>query len=209
MSNRTQVRREEILEAAIEQFTVRGIAGIRAADVAKSLGVSNGLIFYHFESKDQLIAEAFAFVVDHGLQALRAIVKDDQPVLGRMGRALSLYGPDDEVTGWRIWVDGWSAAQRNDALRETIVRLNDSWEDAFLELVLDGIKAGVFRIADPEAAVVGIIGILDGAAVQAVVRGGSDRMRRLRRAAARAVVDSLGLNDADRAALMESMVQAA
>ncbi|MDQ4501069.1 TetR/AcrR family transcriptional regulator [Sinomonas sp. ASV322] len=206
--DRTQLRREEILEAAVEQFTARGIAGTRAADVAKSLGVSNGLIFYHFESKNQLIADAFAFVVDHGLQALWKIVEDDRPPLERMGRALSLYGPDEEATGWRIWLDAWSASLRNDSLRETIVRLNDAWEEAFMALVRDGVESGVFSLTDPELAVTAIIGIMDGTAVQAVVRGQTDRMRSIRRAAARAVTEVLGLTETDKALLLESMSQA-
>jgi len=200
--DRAQVRREEILAAAVGEFAARGIAGTRATDVAKALGVSSGLIFYHFESKDHLIAEAFVFVVERGLESLRRIVADPGPPMERMVRALRLYGPDEELTGWRVWVDGWSAALRNDALRDAIVRLNDAWEAAFLTVVQDGVDAGVFRPRDPGLAVSIIIATLDGTAVQAVIRGANERMRVRHHASLDAIADALRLRDDDRATLL-------
>ena len=53
-------RRNEILEVTCEVVIERGFAATRIADVAKRLGVSSSLIHYHFDSKEQLLAEAFA-----------------------------------------------------------------------------------------------------------------------------------------------------
>ena len=53
-------RRTEILEITCEVVIERGFAGTRIADVAKRLEVSSSLIHYHFDSKEQLLAEAFA-----------------------------------------------------------------------------------------------------------------------------------------------------
>lgn len=53
-------RREELLRAAVEQIEARGVAAVRIADVASALGVSNALVLYHFSSKEQLVAAAFA-----------------------------------------------------------------------------------------------------------------------------------------------------
>ena len=53
-------RRAEILEITCEVVIERGFAATRIADVAKRLGVSSSLTHYHFDSKEQLLAEAFA-----------------------------------------------------------------------------------------------------------------------------------------------------
>ncbi|WP_410673061.1 hypothetical protein [Amycolatopsis sp. cmx-4-68] len=45
MRKAVAVRREEIVLAALAQIRDRGIAGVRAADVAKALDVSTALIF--------------------------------------------------------------------------------------------------------------------------------------------------------------------
>lgn len=65
------VRREEIVLAALEQVRARGIAGVRAADVAKALDVSTALIFYHFGTLETLIIEAFRQAAETNLAVLR------------------------------------------------------------------------------------------------------------------------------------------
>jgi AcrR family transcriptional regulator len=54
-------RRNEILETTCAVVIERGFAGTRIADVAKRLDVSSSLIHYHFDSKEQLLAEAFDY----------------------------------------------------------------------------------------------------------------------------------------------------
>ena len=52
-------RRTEILDVTCQVVIERGFAATRIADIAQKLGVSTGLIHYHFDSKEQLLAEAF------------------------------------------------------------------------------------------------------------------------------------------------------
>ena len=67
---RVEVRREEILLAAIAEVERVGLAAVRVADVAAALGVSTGLVFYHFRTKDELVAEAFTYAVERDLAAM-------------------------------------------------------------------------------------------------------------------------------------------
>ncbi|BFM16743.1 hypothetical protein R50073_29260 [Maricurvus nonylphenolicus] len=46
--------RERIVKAAIECFTEHGFNGASTRDIAKSAGVGQGLVTYHFESKEVL-----------------------------------------------------------------------------------------------------------------------------------------------------------
>ncbi len=55
-----ELRREEILDATLEQIDRLGLAATRVSDVAQSLDVSTALVFYHFGTKDDLLAGAFA-----------------------------------------------------------------------------------------------------------------------------------------------------
>ena len=58
-------RRNEILETTCLVVIERGFAATRVIDVAQRLGVSTGLIHYHFDSKDHLLAEAFEYAAAH------------------------------------------------------------------------------------------------------------------------------------------------
>ena len=68
------LRREEIIDAMVEQISARGIAATRVADVASAMGVSTGLIFYHFETKEALLAAAFPRAMQHDMDDLAKIV---------------------------------------------------------------------------------------------------------------------------------------
>lgn len=202
---RSSLRREEILTATVQQIGVRGVSATRAADVAKALGISTGLIFYHFGSLDQLIAEAFAFAVDQDVSRLREVVAGDAPVRERMTTALVNYGPSPDAVEWRIWVDGWSQALRNEPLRETVVRFDDEWRENLEKLLREGRDAGVFGTSEPAVVAGAITSLMDGMSVQAVVRGETAAMGERRDAVARSVVTLLEMNETDAAAMLAEL----
>lgn len=47
-------RREEILEAALEEFSRQGYSGTKISDIVKRAGISQGLIYHYYKSKDEL-----------------------------------------------------------------------------------------------------------------------------------------------------------
>jgi len=50
-------RREEILVAALDLFIRKGYAATRTLDISQAVGVSEGLLFHHFETKEKLYEE--------------------------------------------------------------------------------------------------------------------------------------------------------
>ena len=50
-------RREEILAVALDLFIRKGYAATRTLDISKAVGVSEGLLFHHFETKEKLYEE--------------------------------------------------------------------------------------------------------------------------------------------------------
>lgn len=56
--------RERILGAALEEFATKGFDGATTAGVARRAGVTQPLVHYHFESKDELWRAAVGSVTD-------------------------------------------------------------------------------------------------------------------------------------------------
>ena len=193
-----EVRREEILTATTDLLDRIGLSAIRVADVAEELGVSPGLVFYHFGTKDALVAEAFAHAVDRDLSRLDGATAQGTDPLDRLRRVLRLYGPTGTATGWRLWIDAWALAQREPVIRRVLRRLDHRWSAALLEVVEDGVAEGVFTCADPAASVARVSALLDGlsrrdarlpkrdprTAARVGGRGGCGRARAGRRVAA-------------------------
>jgi AcrR family transcriptional regulator len=63
-------RREEILLAALDLFIRKGYAATRTLDISHAVGVSEGLLFHHFETKEKLYEE----LIRRGVSAPRSIM---------------------------------------------------------------------------------------------------------------------------------------
>jgi AcrR family transcriptional regulator len=178
-----EVRREEILSATIDLLDRLGLAATRVTDVAAALGISPSLVFYHFGTKDELIAEAFAHAEERALARVdRAVAGEDEP-LDRLRRVLQVYGPTGQAAGWRLWIDAWALAQREPQMRRVLRRLETRWTDALREVVDDGVASGAFTCSDPTATVARVSALLDGLSVATLVH------RTVTRAQLRAWVD--------------------
>ena len=64
MKTKTKPTKEKILEAALHEFSVHGVAGAWVDEIARSAGVNKAMIYYHFESKQALFHELFRSEMD-------------------------------------------------------------------------------------------------------------------------------------------------
>jgi AcrR family transcriptional regulator len=190
---RPEVRREEILDATLAVVVRGGLGAARVADVADVLGVSSGLVFYHFGTKDALVAEAFAYAVERDLAGLAAAVEGEREPVERLRRVLELYGPTGTASGWRLWIDAWALAQHEAEIRQTLRRLDRRWTEALREVVEDGVVRGSFTCTDPPATVARVSALLDGLAVAVLVYR-TVTLEELRRWVAEAVASELGVD---------------
>ena len=188
-----EVRRDEILTATTDLLDRIGLAAIRVADVAEELGISPSLVFYHFGTKDALVADAFAHAVDRDLAKLDQATASGTDPLDRLRRVLRLYGPTGAATGWRVWIDAWALAQREPVIRKVLRRLDHRWSAALQEVIEEGVADGSFTCPDPEAAVARVSALLDGLSVATLVYRTVTRAQ-LREWVAGAVAGELGLD---------------
>lgn len=173
MSRRkVEVRREEILRATVDEVIERGFASTRVADVAARLGISTGLVFYHFDSKEALLSQAFGYAAERDLERLDALAQGRGSAARRLARILALYGPDESGAAWPLWIDAWATSLRSPEMAEVSRRLDLRWKDTVAEIVRQGVAGGEMTCADPAAAAWRLTAMLDGLAVQATVHEG-------------------------------------
>jgi AcrR family transcriptional regulator len=185
------VRREEILLAAIAEVERVGLAAVRVSDVAAALGISTGLVFYHFRTKDDLVAEAFTYAVERDLAAMDRAAARRGSALDRLRAVLRIYGPTGSATGWRLWIDGWSLAQHEPVIAGHFRVLEAHSRRTLRALVDEGLADGSFACPDPDASVSRLLALLDGLSVAAVVFGSVSRAK-LRRWLDGAIAAELG-----------------
>ncbi len=197
MSRRqVEVRREEILRATVDEVSRLGFAQTRVADVAQALGISTGLVFYHFESKDALLSAAFAYAAERDLERLDKAAHGTGSAARRLARILGMYGPEDSGAGWSLWIDAWATSMRSTEMAEVSQQLDVRWKDTVAAVIAQGVAGGEMTCADPSGAAWRITAMLDGLAVQSTVHVGVVSRRQVTTWVRAATAAELGIDPA-------------
>lgn len=160
-------RRQDILETTCEVVIERGFAATRIADVAKRLGVSTSLIHYHYDSKEQLLAEAFSHYARKDLAELDAEIEAAPNALAQLDRAIQDYVPEGSGdVEWMLWIDAWGEALRNPMMKKISQELDEQSVELLERVLTAGVASGEFRCPDPAASALRLTGLIDGLAVQ-------------------------------------------
>ena len=164
-----EVRLDALLRTACSVIKERGLANTRTADVAQAAGVSQALVFYHFATKERLLAQAFAYAAEQDLARLDAVVRSSAGPLEKLRKILKLYAPSGRSKSWEMWIDGWSESLRTPELEKVSRRLDLRWKEALSDIIAAGVGDGVFVCDDPAGAAWRINALIDGLAVQLAV----------------------------------------
>jgi AcrR family transcriptional regulator len=120
-------------------------------------------VLYWFGSKDELLAEALTFEEQRFYEEVTARLRDlDRP----SDRLKLLIDRSLDGNDWKLWLELWSRAARDDRTAAARRRLDERWREAIAEIIRDGVDAGEFVAADPEQAAIALAALMDGLAVQ-------------------------------------------
>jgi AcrR family transcriptional regulator len=164
-----EVRLDALLRTACDVIVERGLANTRTADVAHAAGVSQALVFYHFATKERMLAQAFEYAAERDLARLDAVLRSTAGPLVKLKRILRLYPPTGRSRSWPMWIDGWAESLRTPELERVSRRLDLRRTETLGAVIADGVRDGVFDCDDPSGAAWRINGLIDGLAVQVAV----------------------------------------
>ena len=67
-----EARRAQLIESTIETLATRGYSRTTLTDVARAAGLSHGLVLFHFETKEKLLAETLTHLAEEYRQNWQA-----------------------------------------------------------------------------------------------------------------------------------------
>jgi len=164
-----EIRLDGLLRTACDVIAERGLANTRTADVAKAAGVSQALVFYHFSTKERLLAQAFAWAAEQDLNRLDGMLSSNAAAVDKLRRILKWYSTTGSSKSWGLWIECRAESLRIPDLEKVSRRLDLRWRDALAEVITVGVKDGDFVCDDPGGAAWRIIGLIDGLSVTAAV----------------------------------------
>lgn len=133
-----EARRRQITNAALTRFARDGFHRTSMADIVSQSGVSPGVIYHYFASKEDII-EAIAVDRHDREAALNERALADPDPLRALGNLIQSYGnwladPDERMRR-RVGVQVWAEALRNEKVHALVLRGADAARDAIAELL--------------------------------------------------------------------------
>jgi TetR/AcrR family transcriptional repressor of nem operon len=165
-----QSMRDEIVEAALEQFHIRGYNGAGVKDVTDAAGVPKGSFYNHFPSKEALAIVALEHygqgrrlhqLADRGIEPLQRLRSHFEFLRDETVR----YG---YTRGCLFGNFGAEIADHNDAIRTAIRDSLQYWAASIAATLADAQHAGTVRAdLDPETTAQFLLSAWEGTLIKA------------------------------------------
>ncbi len=157
-------RKDQIVNAAEEVFTQKGLDNARMEDIAEETGLSKGTLYLYFKSKDDLIAA----VLDRIFQReFRAFENTDLSTISAVD-AIWLF-TDTVIKDIKIILrlmpiayEFLALAFRNKVVQKALKMYLNRYMDIFTPIIQHGIETGEFRQVDVKEVGIAIGAIVEG-----------------------------------------------
>lgn len=151
-------KKENILLSALQLFASDGFNATSTSKVAKHAGVSEGLIFRHFENKDGLLKAILAMGESKVKDLFADIVLETEPkMVVRKALSLPFQVKEEDYDFWRLqfklkWELKNYVSQKMDPLEmalsnafKKLQKPNPEFESKILLLLVDGISSALLK----------------------------------------------------------------
>lgn len=142
-------RRAQILEAAWVCFQKQGLQATTMDDIIRASELSAGAVYSYYPSKEELILAAVTASLNGLRERVEPILQSAPPppdlFVEKIAEAISDFTAREGYDLKRIALLGWSEAQRNERLRETMRGFYLAFRARLADVAVQWGKAGLVR----------------------------------------------------------------
>ena len=162
----TTVRRRQIIDAARDLITSKGMESVTIDAIAEAVGVTEGAIYRHFQSKRDILSFLIDDIEESLMGTLRSARIEDEPARENLERILEAHLSDVEGRGAVSFIIIAEATGFDGIGLQSRVALMLTHYLEFLQEVLeDGKREGSIRPdADVQAAATAFLGLVQSTA---------------------------------------------
>jgi AcrR family transcriptional regulator len=161
-------RKDQIVRATVECITKHGYHNFSMQDVARTAGVSKGIIHYYFLNKDELMMS----VLDKVAGDIEAVLASEMQSLTDPKRKLEVFIDVcfDIVRNtkefYQVNMDFWTQINQKEEVRKVIARHYSKFRDSAQTVIKEGVANGAFRQVDPREYASYVVAVIDGLSLQ-------------------------------------------
>ena len=175
-TNEHFTRADELMSAALDLFAERDFASVTIKDIAHAIGVNTALIYYYFESKEDLFRATVENAVVRALDNYKTLrEKHDDPVdliNDWFYNNLQLSDPIRKLV--KTMLDYSSSRINFPSVDRLIKQFYDEECSILSDSIRRGIAVGTFKPADADRLALFVSTHLDGIMVAAMIRPAFD-----------------------------------
>lgn len=163
-----EARRKQIIDAALQTIADQGYTQTSFAEIARQLGITKGLIAYHFDGKHDLITSAIHTILDYQGIYIKAAVDAQQTAAGRLQTYItaSLVYIQDNRQHFAALVDLWGSFTSPLEKREFSETAYNPCRAHLRKIFHQGQQSGEFGPFDPQVMAAVVQGGIDGLMLQ-------------------------------------------
>jgi TetR/AcrR family transcriptional regulator, transcriptional repressor for nem operon len=164
--NKGELTRERIVAQAAPIFNQRGFAGCSMQDVMDATGLEKGGLYRHFESKEELAAEAFKYALRQAVKTRTADLEHITGAVAKLRYVVTRFveAPSAIPGGCPLMNTAIDSDDGNPALRKLVRAGLSDWKKRISTLVEQGIQSREIRKdIEPRKIANTIIATLEGA----------------------------------------------
>jgi AcrR family transcriptional regulator len=149
-------RRQAILAAAIGVFAQHGFDAATTDDIARAAGLSKGGLYWHFKSKDDILAAILMQLFDQELGVLQRFVVAGGAVAPRLRQLVTQAAADMSQLGELLPVilEFYALAARHTDVRQFMQQYYRRYQQLLADLFQQGFARGEFQRGTAEAAAI-------------------------------------------------------
>ncbi|MCI1965064.1 MAG: TetR/AcrR family transcriptional regulator [Oscillospiraceae bacterium] len=163
-------RRRKILDVSLDLFIRHGYAGTSTRQISRMLGISSGLLFHYYSTKEQLYLEHLKTALD-GIRMMEEYLLlplSPLQIFHEVAESALSYFTISPATAkvFLLAKQALTADYLTEEMEQTVLKMNIA--DRFAPTVLAGQKAGEIRKGDPKSLALCFFSAMESAAENAV-----------------------------------------
>jgi len=161
-------RKDQIVRATVDCITKHGYHNFSMQDVARTAGVSKGIIHYYFLNKDELMMSVLDKVAGDIEKVLASEMESTNDPRRKFEVFLEVCFDIVRSTKeyYQVNMDFWTQINQKEEVRRVIARHYAKFRDSAVTVIRDGINAGIFRQIDPLEYASYVVAVIDGLSLQ-------------------------------------------
>jgi AcrR family transcriptional regulator len=162
--SKQELRREQILHAALQVVVQNGYEKSRMDDVVQKAHLSKGAIYWYYKSKKELYLDLVRYWVNRYSVVLNHIVEEEAPAAEQLQGVFTYFIDqfEKDPTVFKALVEFWSLSGKDPEFKNKLQKIYSSFLELLERIIAKGVTSGEFKAINTKITALSIMVNIEG-----------------------------------------------